>query len=322
MKRRLLALSLGVLLTLALLTGCGGSGGDGYESVGSLSEEYGNGSDYGPTEDSFGTGSDALTAPSSPDEKFVYSAEVYAQTLDYDAAVAAVREALGACGGYVESCSENSGGYYYSSDYYEGGGRRSATFVLRVPAGELQAFLAGLSEQCNVIDQSLYSENVTLQYVDMEARIKNLSAQEERLLELLGQAEDLEQVLLIENQLTETRSEIDSTTSALRVLENRVSYSTVTLYLSETSAYTPGAKDSFGQRFLRSLGSSWEDLKDDAAGLALFLGGHFLQLLLLAAVLWAVWRFLRARRKSGRPLLRRRKKEKKAAGTAEEGPQA
>ncbi|MGM9662841.1 MAG: DUF4349 domain-containing protein [Oscillospiraceae bacterium] len=319
MKRRTQALSLGMLLVLllTLLAGCGSNGASadaGYDM------EYDQATEDNKSE-GLGTGGEALAAAASS-EKFVYTAEVYAQTLDYDAALAAVGEALAACGGYVESYSESSGGSYYSSSYYEGGGRRSASYVLRVPCEQFQDFLAGLSEECNVIDQYLYSENVTLQYVDMEARIKNLTAQEERLVELLAQAEDLEQVLKIESQLTETRSEIDSTTSSLKVLENRVSYSTVTLYLSETSVYAPGAKDSFGQRFLRSLGSSWEDLKDDAADLVLFLGGHFLQILLWAAVFFAVWRFLRARRKSGRPLFPRRKKAKKAAGTAEEEPKA
>ena len=323
MKRRIQVLSLGMLLTLllTLLAGCGSSGSANESAdMSTAGGDYGYGDYEMSSEDGLGIEGEALAAEVSPAEKFIYSAEVYAQTLDYDAAIAAVQQALTDCGGYIESCSENSGGSYYSSTYYDGGGRRSASYVLRVPCGQFQGFLSGLSEHCNVIDQNLYSENVTLQYVDMEARIKNLTAQEERLVELLAQAEDLEQVLKIESQLTETRSEIDSATSSLRVLENRVSYSTVTLYLNETSVYSPGAKDSFGQRFLRALGSSWEELKDDAAGLVLFLGEHFLQLILWAAVLYVVWRFLRARRKSGRPLFPRRKKAKKTAGAAEEEP--
>ena len=68
---------------------------------------------------------------------------------------------------------------YYSGSYYEGGGRRSASYTLRIPCEKFESFLSGLSRDFNVIDQYLYSENVTLQYVDLEARIDSLKAQQD-----------------------------------------------------------------------------------------------------------------------------------------------
>ena len=245
----------------------------------------------------------------NPTEKMIYTAEVYAQTLDYDAAIATLRASLAECGGYIESYNESNGGSYYSGSYYEGGGRRSASYTLRIPCEKFESFLSGLSRDFNVIDQYLYSENVTLQYVDLESRINSLTAQQNRLMELLAEAETLEQVLTIEQQLTETRAEIESLTSSLRVLADRVRYSTITLNINETTTFTPGAKDSFAQRFLRSLGTSWDDLKDDTEDLILFVGRNCLQLIIWAAVLFGAWKLLRGRKRPHFPKFRRKNKK-------------
>lgn len=316
MKKRS-SLMLALALMLSLLTACGGAASDS-----SINESY-SGTDMDSgwyTEDAFDEGvadteSGALAGSGSnvgdivsenPTEKMIYSADVYAQTLDYDAAVQALKAAVSAAGGYIESYNESNGGSYYSSNYYEGGGRRSADYTLRVPAAQFESFLSGIAEEFNVIDQNLYSENVTLQYVDLESRIKSLTTQQERLLELLAKADDLDQILAIENQLTETRADIESLTSSLRVLESRVSYSTVYLHINETTVYTPGAQAGFGQLLLRSFGSSWDDLVDGSKDLALYIASNFLQLLIAAAVIVLLWRVLR---KKGvhLPKLRRKK---------------
>lgn len=312
------SLALTLALVLSLLTACGSSAA----SDSSISESY-NGTDMDSgwynTEDAFDNGvadveEGALAGGSdvgdivseNPTEKMIYSADVYAQTLDYDAAVQALKTAVSAAGGYIESYNESNGGSYYSSNYYEGGGRRSADYTLRVPATQFESFLSGIAEEFNVIDQNLTSENVTLQYVDLESRIKSLTTQQERLLELLAEAENLDQILAIENQLTETRADIESLTSSLRVLESRVSYSTVYLHINETTVYTPGAQAGFGQLLLRSFGNSWDDLVDGSKDLVLYVASNFLQLLIAAAVIVLLWRVLR---KKGvhLPKLRRKK---------------
>lgn len=321
-----MALALALCLMLAVMTACGGASDSATESA--PMEDY-NGSimDGGFKNDSLAGGTlggsmdvteEEGTADSgeggsfintNPTEKMIYTAEVYAQTLDYDAAIATLRSSLAECGGYIESYNESNGGSYYSGSYYEGGGRRSASYTLRIPCEKFEAFLSGLSRDFNVIDQYLYSENVTLQYVDLEARINSLTAQQDRLMELLAEAETLEQVLTIENQLTETRAEIESLTSSLRVLADRVKYSTITLNINETTTFTPGAKDSFAQRFLRSLGTSWDDLKDDTEDLILFVGRNCLQLMIWAVVLFGAWKLLRSRKRPHFPKLRKGKKK-------------
>ena len=320
------ALALALCMMLTVMTACGGASDSATESApmedfnssmtdGGFKNDslaggtLGGSMDVTEEEGTADGGEGGSFINTNPTEKMIYTAEVYAQTLDYDAAIATLRASLAECGGYIESYNESNGGSYYSGSYYEGGGRRSASYTLRIPCEKFESFLSGLSRDFNVIDQYLYSENVTLQYVDLESRINSLTAQQNRLMELLAEAETLEQVLTIEQQLTETRAEIESLTSSLRVLADRVRYSTITLNINETTTFTPGAKDSFAQRFLRSLGTSWDDLKDDTEDLILFVGRNCLQLIIWAAVLFGAWKLLRGRKRPHFPKFRRKNKK-------------
>ena len=66
------------------------------------------------------------------------------------------------------------------------------------------------------------TENVTLQYVSTESRVKALETEQTRLLELLENAETMEDLLTIEARLTDVRWELENYASQLRVLDNQV----------------------------------------------------------------------------------------------------
>lgn len=90
----------------------------------------------------------------------------------------------------------------------------------------------------NIISATETSDDVTLQYVATESRLKVLQAEEERLLEFLSQAENVSEMLEIESRLTEIQAELESVTSQLKVHDNLVDYGTVTLRIDEVKEYT------------------------------------------------------------------------------------
>ena len=105
--------------------------------------------------------------------------------------------------------------------------------TVRIPAQQLDAFLSSVSEVSNVISRNDSVSDVTLQYVDMESHKKALTAEQDRLLELLEQAESVEDIITIESRLSDVRYQIESMESQLRTLQNQVSYSTVYLDIQE-----------------------------------------------------------------------------------------
>lgn len=306
--KKTVALLLALLLVMGLVS-CGGAS-DSAAADSAEPEAMEDGAYEQFTADSMeipftdaGAGSTVPTV--STQEKMIYTADLSAETIDYDKAVADVKAAVAAAGGYIESCSEYTGGYYDGGVYVREG-NRSVSFALRIPSEKFNDFLTGLEGALNVTYRNVYSENVTMQYVDLEARIKNLKAQEERLQELLKSAENMEQLLSIEDHLTSTRTQIEQAEGEMRVLENRVSYCTVNLSVDETKNYSPSAQSSFGERFVRGFKSSFEKLGRDLANFAVTVSNNFIQLLIAAAVIAVLVRVLK---KKQFPLPRRHKKE-------------
>lgn len=308
--KKLFALLLALMLVLSLVS-CGGSANDAAADKAAPEAMDGG---YAYTEDEsgysmevpFADGAASDIGPTTAmQEKMVYIAELSAETMEYDKTVSDVKAAVTAAGGYIESCSEYTGGYYDAGVYVREG-NRSVSFALRIPSEKFNDFLAGMETALNVTHRNIYSENVTMQYVDLEARIKNLKAQEQRLQELLKSAENMEQLLSIEDHLTSTRTQIEQAEGEMRVLENRVSYCTVNLSVNETQSYSPSAQSGFGQRLARGFKGSFEKLGRDLENFAVTVSNNFIQLIIAAAVIVVLIRVLK---KKGIRLPRRHKKE-------------
>ena len=82
-------------------------------------------------------------------------------------------------------------------------------------------------------------EDVTLQYVDLSSHKKMLLTEQERLMELLENAESMEDIITIESRLSEVKYQIESMESQLRTFDNQVDYSTVHINVEEVEHYTP-----------------------------------------------------------------------------------
>lgn len=170
-------------------------------------------------------------------EKIIYSAYAQVETTDYESAVEGVYALVEKLGGFMESTSVS--GRNYSDTARGRETNRSAEFVIRVPSEHFSQLTGSLSELGNVPYCNTYSENVTRQYYDVQSRLEAYQTQEERLLEMLAIAETVEDMLAIQQQLTEVQYEIDSLTSTLDNYDNEVRYSTVTISLQEVTEYTP-----------------------------------------------------------------------------------
>ena len=106
-------------------------------------------------------------------EKIIYTADIALETKDYDAARAALEQALADAGGWMESSNESS---------YDNA--RSLSMTLRVPAENYDSFLAAAGQTASLVRRSEHADDVTAQYTDTAGRIANLEGQRDRLREL------------------------------------------------------------------------------------------------------------------------------------------
>lgn len=109
-------------------------------------------------------------------------------------------------------------------------------YTIRVPKNEFESLIKALCTQANFLNQkSISSEDVTEEYVDIEARLKNKKEVENRLIEILrNKAKNVEEVLATENQLRVIREEIESREARLNYLKDQVQYCTINLEFYQT----------------------------------------------------------------------------------------
>ena len=240
--------------------------------------------------------------------KWIITVYMSAETEDLDALTGALNERIGEMKGYVEDQRIFNGSFYSERRY------RNANLTIRIPAEDVDAFTQQIAGIANVVSQEKNLEDVTLNYVSTESRMKALQTEEARLLELMEQAQTMSDLLEIERRLTDVRYELESTTSRLRTYDNQINYATIHLDISEVQEYTPVEDPTLWERIRDGFKDSLEGLRDSLQDLLVFLITASPFLLVYGAIAAAIIVLIRKiRRSDGRKSLRKRfgKKEPK-----------
>lgn len=293
MKKRLFAIILCIVLVLSFAA-CGASeklaadmenGAFVEDSAELYSADIGGDLKY--TAQSSGSGdAEAPQSQQTTEEKIIKTVDLSIQTKEYEAYLAALTATVSKLGGYVENSTNHMGSYYSSNS------NRSSTYVVRIPADKLDEFLAGAEEKGKITQKIEKQENVTLEYVDLESRINAYKTERTTLTGLLEKAESLEDVLSIQERLSEVNYQIETYTAQMRVLENRIGYSTVTLDINEVERVTE-EKPTIGSRIKNTFLDNLDDLVEGLGDLVVnFIGGLPI-ILPVAAVIVAVILILR-----------------------------
>lgn len=244
-----------------------------------------------------------VTATEQP-RKLVKRGDISLETKEFDNALDSLIEIVEAAGGYVENQSVDGVSIRNKSSYYE----RSASLTARIPADKLDGVTSKLGSLCNILSQSESVSDISDNYYDAQSRLDMLKVKEERLISLLEQAEKLEDIIKLEDALTNCQYEIDSLTGQLRRMDSQVVYSTLSIQLNEVVEYSdvqPTPK-TFGERFSDSLRRGGRNLLNSVQGFILNLvesgpatifylviWGAFIWL-----VIWVIRRFGKRRKKA------------------------
>jgi Domain of unknown function (DUF4349) len=111
----------------------------------------------------------------------------------------------------------------------------SANIVLRVDANRLDETLARIKDGVGTVNsENISGQDVTAQYIDMRSRVTNLEAAERQLQSILADARRTEDVLIVFNELTRTRGEIESIRGQMQFYEQAAAYSSVNVTLYPT----------------------------------------------------------------------------------------
>lgn len=211
-------------------------------------------------------------ARTADNAKIIYTTYLSIETKDYDWAYQQLNDTLSSVDGYLESSNE----YTDSTD-----STRTLSLTLRVPESSYDAFVDAAEQTGSVTSKSESADDVTTQYMDIEARLDNLTAQRTRLQELQASADNLTDLLQIESSLSDVQYQIESYQSQLNWYSQQVSYCTVNITLDEVETLTTGT--SFAARLADAAKNGWSNFTAGAQAVVVFLMGAWPAIVIGAA---------------------------------------
>lgn len=215
----------------------------------------------------------------------------------------------------VKIIAEDLDGYVSNVNLYETSpGVKAGSVTIRIPADNFNQALANIKKSAiKVESESVNTDDVTDQFIDIEARLKNLKVEEAQYLDILQKAEAIDDIVNVTSQLNRVRGQIESWQAQFKYLNSQIDLSTITVNLT-------------AEKDIQILGLHWRPLIVIKQALRSLLDGLvnyvnwivvaiiFLPVIILwggtiALILWVAWLIYRSARK----LLKSKKKPKKTS---------
>ncbi|HEV2699553.1 MAG TPA: DUF4349 domain-containing protein [Terriglobales bacterium] len=132
----------------------------------------------------------------------------------------------------IRQLAEAAGGFLVTSETYGGESASSASLTVRVPVDKFEQFRTQISKLgVRVESEKLEAQDVTKQYVDLSARLRNLRAQEAQYLGILKQAQTVKDTVEVSDKLNEVREQIDQQQAEFDALSKQVETVAITISL-------------------------------------------------------------------------------------------
>lgn len=293
-QKKLLAFLLALVMTVSVLSACGASSNKGVAMDAMAPEAPMENMKYEVADDAIYSSASTVSGDGSAaqtNQKLIRKVNIDAETEDLEALLPKLLEQIAKLEGYVENQELYNGSSYSSYRH------RRANLTIRIPARNLDGFIQQVKDVSNVVSYNESQEDVTLTYVSTESRIKALEVEQERLLELLSKAENMSDLLEIETRLTDVRYELESVTSQLLVLANKVDYATIYLSIDQVKVYTEVEEQTVWQRISTGFKQNLKDIGENAQDFFVWVVTYSPQLVLWGVIIFAAVTILRRKAK-------------------------
>lgn len=301
MKRKILPIVFCAILLFIFLNGCGAAGLTGQSNSTAayapavqnenVMDTQDTAETASPGEGVFSSSNVMVPAEISVEQKIIWTVDMEVETLEFDSFLSNLEQEVQRFGGYLESSSVSGSSIQYTSNRY-------GTVTVRIPSAQLDAFLDQVGKIGTVTYTNKSSEDITLDYVDVESRIEALEVEQERLLALLESAQDLESVIQLESRLSEVRYQLENYRSTQNRYDSLIDYSTVSLSIQEVQRVTTVHDQSVGQRIAAGWSDTLYRLKNGCVDLFVWFVVNLPYLLIWAVLAGVVvWLCLRHRKK-------------------------
>ena len=185
----------------------------------------------------------------------------------------------------VVAVAQKKGGFVLSSTT-SGDDARRGSITLRVPAETFESALNEISSLGEVGAENISADDVSEEFIDLEARLRNLKSQETVILGLMEQATTIPETINVQDELTRVQLDIEQLRGRLRYLEDQTALSTISVNMSEAGIVAPEEPG--------TLARAWAVIRDTTHTIVsgLLIGGAAvlpILVVLLGALLFARW---------------------------------
>ena len=280
-QKSFLLIILALVIALGMFTSCSSAGnaGDSYANFDD-SEKITN----EETEMGIASGEKLPTSAEQSARKIIKTFRITAETKDFDTALTGLETLVSDYNGYVESSSVSNRSINNTEKSYS----RNAEYTLRIPAENADAFVGSMGDIFNVTRSYSTVDDVSETYYSIEAMLEELQAERDSLLAMMESVDSQAEYnfwLTLQQRLSEVKQEIAVYQRQLMNYDSLVSYSTITLTVSEVITYTEGEEtDGFGTQLITAFTDGWSAFFSVIQGLVLLFVTVFPFLLLPAAV--------------------------------------
>ncbi|OFX20115.1 MAG: hypothetical protein A2041_02395 [Bacteroidetes bacterium GWA2_31_9b] len=184
------------------------------------------------------------------EKKIIKDARIGVEVLDYSSFRINLDSLIGIFGGYISS-----------DNLYNNDESINCDITIRIPAKNFEKFITNLENGVGrILYKNISARDVTEEFIDIEARLKNKKDVEKRYSELLSKAQTIKDILDIEEKLRVIREEIESTEGRLNYLKSQVSFSTIDLMITQKLdfKFQPTKEKNFFQLLIKSLDKGWK----------------------------------------------------------------
>jgi len=294
--KKIFALALALLMILSLAA-CGRSADStmsvsapaaAEEAAYDMAEEEVYWSDNGAIEKEKAAAGEPGEVPATQSAKMVYTANYEMETVEYDKSVEALTSLVESMGGYFENRSLNN----------YGNGYRYGNFTIRVPAEKYSAFCAAAGEQFHVNYFNENADNISESYYDTQSRLETAQIKLERLQTLLKQASSMDDIITIENAISDVEYTIESLSGTLKHYDSLVDYATVYIGLSEVYQLSDSvtAPTTFGEKLAQSFRDGFRSVGNFCQSIVMFVAYAWVYLAVVAVIVVAAVRVIRKRK--------------------------
>ena len=253
-----------IAFLMVILTGCGSSSSS-YDSIngnyfGSINKGDSTIIEGALSENNSTTqGSSSSNKTVSTNRKIIEEYDFRVETKEFDVLLEKINKEVKNLGGYIEKSSIDNDDHYRSADY-----------TIRITQNNSLDFNNFISESSNVVHSETNTKDVTLTYVDIESRIKSYKTEQAKLEELMENATNLDDILSIQDRLTEVIYEIEAYESQLRTYDNLIDYTTINLYVVEVEKETVTEELSIWEEIGNNLQEGFSNVGDFMVNLFIF----------------------------------------------------